>query len=126
MQEYSLIFSYGIQMTIVFLVGLGLYTVSVLRTKAEMVLWYQINGLRIAICLILFWLIGSGMVVVPNFAQILGAFGFNADQSTAGIALVIVGLVIKGKGDTTKLKLELSTPADTAAEEAATDAAKEK
>lgn len=99
MQEvsYSLIFSYGIQMMIVFLVGLLLYTISILVGRSETIVWYKANGLRIALCLILFWLISAGLVIVPNFAGILGALGVNADQSTAAIALAIVGMLIKGK-----------------------------
>lgn len=93
--NYSLILSYGIQMTIVFLIGLALYTIKVLASKTATAVWYSENGLRIAISLGLFWLISAGLVIVPNFAAILGSWGFNADQSSAGIAIVIVGFLIK-------------------------------
>lgn len=94
--NFELIFSYGIQMTITFLIGLGLYTVKVLVSKTDTFVWYQTQGLRITICFVLFWVISSGLVLVPNIAQILGAFGFNADQSAAGIAIVIIGFLIGG------------------------------
>jgi hypothetical protein len=94
--DFALIFSYGLQMTITFAIGLGLFTIKVLASKTDTLVWYQANGLRIFIALVLFWVISSGLVLVPNIAQILGAFGFNADQSAAGIALVIVGFLIGG------------------------------
>lgn len=100
--NYGLIFSYGIQMTITFLIGLGAYTVKVMMSKTETAEWYQANGLRILVSFGLFWVIAAGLVVVPNIALILGAFGFNADQSAAGIALVIVSFLIGGSGDGVK------------------------
>lgn len=93
--NYGLIFSYGIQMTITFAIGIGLYTIKVMASRVDTQVWYAANLFRILISLGLFWLISAGLVVVPNIAQILGAFGFNADQSAAGIALVIVGFLIK-------------------------------
>ncbi len=111
--DYALIFSYGIQMTITFLIGLGLYTVKVLASKVDTAIWYQANGLRIAICLFLFWVISAGMVLVPNIASMLGAFGFAADQSAAGIALVVVGFLIGGSsGNTSKVEVELTNKTD--------------
>jgi hypothetical protein len=95
--QAALIFSYGLQMTITFLIGLGLYTIKVLVSKVDTLVWYRANGLRIAIAMVLFWVISAGLVLVPNIAGILGAFGFNADQSAAGIALVIVGFLIGGQ-----------------------------
>lgn len=93
--NYGLILTYGIQMTITFAIGLGIYTVKVMSSRVDTTTWYAANGLRILVSLVLFWVISAGLVVVPNIAQILGAFGFNADQSAAGIALVIVGFLIK-------------------------------
>lgn len=84
-------------MTITFLIGLGLYTVRILASRVETLVWYRANSLRIFISLVLFWVISAGLVLVPNIAGILGAFGFNADQSAAGIALVIVASLITGK-----------------------------
>lgn len=95
--NFSLIVSYAVQMLIVFMVGLVLYTVSVLRTKEDMAMWYQANAMRVLLSIGLFGLIGAGLVIVPNFASILGSLGFNADQSAAGIALVVVGMLIKTK-----------------------------
>ncbi len=107
--DYGLIFSYGIQMTITFLIGLGLYTIKILASQIETAIWYRANALRLAVCLGLFWIISSGLVLVPNIAGILGAFGFNADQSAAGIALVIVGLVVGGTGtNPPKVEVEIS------------------
>jgi hypothetical protein len=94
--NFSLIFSYGVQMTITFLVGLGLYTIKVAMSKTETIAWYRANVLGVAISLVLFWLISAGLVIVPSFANLLGAFGFNADVSPAGIALVVVGFLIGG------------------------------
>ncbi len=95
--NYGLIFSYGLQMTIVFAIGLGIWTVKVMQSKTDTIAWYNANGLRIGISLLLFWVISAGLVLVPNIAQILGAFGFNADQSAAGIAIVIVGFFLKNE-----------------------------
>jgi hypothetical protein len=97
--NWGLIFSYGIQMTITFAIGLGLYTIKVQVSRTAISDWYQANMIRLAIALVLFWVISAGLVVVPNIATILGAFGFNADQSAAGIALVIVGFLITGSTD---------------------------
>lgn len=110
--DYGLIFSYGLQMTITFLIGLGLYTIKVLVSKVDTLIWYQANALRIGIALFLFWVISAGLVLVPNIASILGAFGFNADQSAAGIALVVVGFLIGGTTQNpTPLPVEVvSTP----------------
>jgi len=93
--NYYLIFSYGLQMTIVFAIGLGVWTIKVSRSKTDTIAWYDANVLRIGISLVLFWVISAGLVIVPNIASMLGAFGFNADQSAAGIALVIVGFFLK-------------------------------
>ena len=107
--DYPLIFSYGLQMTITFLIGLGLYTVRILVSQVETMIWYRANALRIGVCLGLFWLISAGLVLVPNIASILGAFGFNADQSAAGIALVVVGLIVGGTGTTPpKVEVEIT------------------
>ena len=97
--NFQLIFSYGLQMTITFLIGLGLYTVKVNLSKTETAEWYKANMVSIIVSFGLFWVISAGLVIVPNIAMILGAFGFNADQSAAGIALVIVGFLIGGSFD---------------------------
>lgn len=95
--NYGLIFSYGIQMTVTFLVGLGLYTLKVSVSRVQITDWYRAQLHRIVISLVVFWLISTALVIVPNFAQILGSFGFNADASAAGIALVVVGFLIGGQ-----------------------------
>lgn len=95
--NYGLILSYGLQMTITFAIGLGVYTVRVMASKTDTANWYQANGLRIGIALALFWVISAGLVIVPNIAEILGSFGFNADKSAAGIAFVIIGFLIGGE-----------------------------
>lgn len=97
--NFSLIFSYGIQMTIVLLAGLGLWTLKVKMSPTDTANWYKANALSIGISFGVCWLISAGLVVVPNFAQVLGGLGFNADQSTAGIALVIAGFLIGGSVD---------------------------
>lgn len=94
--NYSLIFNYGLQMTLTFAIGLALYSIRVHLKTTDTVEWYRGQAHRIVISLVLFWLLSAGLVVVPNLAQILGAFGFNADQSAAGIAIVIVGFLIGG------------------------------
>lgn len=96
--DYGLIFSYGLQMTIVFAIGLGLYSIKVQVSRVAVTDWYRANALRLGMSLGLFWVISAGLVLVPNIALIFGAFGFNADQSPAGIALVIVGFLIGGTG----------------------------
>ena len=100
--DYSLIASYGIQMTITFVVGILLYTIRVKMSQTETVVWYKTNALQLAESLVAFWVISAGLVMVANFAKILGAIGFNADQSAAGIALVIVGFLIMGSSDLKK------------------------
>lgn len=93
--EYGLIGKYGVQMTITFLIGLGVWTIKVMQSKTDTIAWYNANFLRILISFVLFWVISAGLVIVPNIALILGSVGFNADQSAAGIALVIVGFLLK-------------------------------
>jgi 3-hydroxy-3-methylglutaryl CoA synthase len=93
--NFSLIFSYGVQMTLTFLICLGIYTVKVQVSKTDTADWYATNALRLSIGFVLLWLISAGLVIVPNIAMVLGAFGFNADQSAAGIALVIVAFFFK-------------------------------
>lgn len=97
--QWGLIVDYGIDMTLVFIIGLGAWTVKVMQSKTDTMAWYQANGVRILISLVLFWVISAGLVLVPNIAQILGAFGFNADQSAAGIALVIVSFFLNSEAD---------------------------
>jgi hypothetical protein len=97
--NFALIFSYGVQMTITFLICLGLWTVKVNMSRTKTAEWYKANALSIAISFGLFWVISAGLVIVPNIAMVLGAIGFNADQSAAGIALVIVGFLIGGAFD---------------------------
>jgi hypothetical protein len=97
--DNALIFSYGIQMMIVLLAGLGLWTLKVKMSPTDTIAWYRSNALSIGISFGVCWLISAGLVVVPNFAQVLGGLGFNADQSTAGIALVIAGFLIGGSFD---------------------------
>lgn len=97
--NYSLIFSYGIQMMLLMLTGLGMWTLKVRMSRTDTIAWYKTNGLSIGIAIGLCWLVSSGLVIVPGFATILGGFGFNADQSTAGIALVIIGFLINGSAD---------------------------
>jgi hypothetical protein len=94
--DYTLILSYGIQMTITFAVGILLYSIRILRSKENTSLWYMEHFLQLSESLIVFWVISAGLVMVPNFAKILGALGFNADQSAAGIALVVLGFLITG------------------------------
>lgn len=94
--NYGLIFDYGVQMTLTFAIGLALYSIRVHLSTADTASWYKSQAHRIVIALVLFWLLSAGLVVVPNLAQILGAFGFNADQSAAGIAIVVVGFLIGG------------------------------
>lgn len=84
-------------MTVTFLVGIGLYTLKVAASSVQTLDWFFANSHRIVISLVLFWLISTALVIVPNFALILGSFGFNADQSAAGIAIVIVGFLIGGQ-----------------------------
>lgn len=95
--DFGLIFSYGLQMTITFLIGIGAYTVKVHLSPQSLAEWFRANAVRLAVSFALFWVISAGLVIVPNIASILGAFGFNADQSAAGIALVIVGLLVGGR-----------------------------
>lgn len=97
--DYPLIFNYGVQMTITFLICLGLWTVKVNMSRTKTAEWYKANLQSIIISVALFWLISAGLVIVPNIAMVLGAIGFNADQSAAGIALVIVGFLIGGAYD---------------------------
>lgn len=103
--NYALIFSYGLQMTIVFAIGLGVWSIKVMRSKTDTIAWFEANMLRIAISLGLFWIISAGLVIVPNIASMLGAFGFNADQSAAGIALVIVGFFLKNEAEPEPLEV---------------------
>jgi len=92
--NYGVIFSYGVQMTLTFAIVLGIYTVRVLVSPTHVTTWYRTNAARIAASVATFWLIAAGLVVVPNIAEILGSFGFNADQSAAGIALAISGYLL--------------------------------
>lgn len=94
--DWNLIFSYGTQMTVTFLIGLAIYSVRVHFTQNDLTAWIAVNMHRILVAFGLFWLMSTALVIVPNVAQILGAFGFNADQSAAGIAIVIVGLLVGG------------------------------
>lgn len=103
--NYALIFSYSLQMTIVFAIGLGVWSIKVMRSKTDTIAWFEANMLRIAISLGLFWIISAGLVIVPNIASMLGAFGFNADQSAAGIALVIVGFFLKNEAEPEPLEV---------------------
>jgi hypothetical protein len=93
--NWGMIANYGVQMTVVVAIGLGVYTIKVLASRVKTQDWYQENALRITISIALCWLIGAALVVVPNVSTIFGAFGFNADQSPAAIAIVIVGFLIK-------------------------------
>jgi hypothetical protein len=94
--DLSLIFSYGVQMTLVVLIGLALWTLKVKMSPVDTRAWYRANGQSVFIALCLCWMISAALVVVPNFAQVLGGFGFNADASTTGIALVVVGFLVGG------------------------------
>jgi succinate-acetate transporter protein len=97
--DYGLILNYGVQMTITFLICLGLWTVKVNMLRTKTAEWYQANLLSISISFGLFWVISAGLVIVPNIAMLSEHIGFNADQSAAGIALVIVGFLIGGSFD---------------------------
>jgi hypothetical protein len=97
--DFALIASYGVQMTLVLLIGLGLWTLKVKMSPVDTRAWYRSNGQSILISLGMCWLISAALVIVPNFAQVLGGLGFNADVSTTGIALVIVGFLIGGASD---------------------------
>lgn len=104
--NFGLIFNYGIQMMLAFAIAVGVYTVTVLRTTDVMSAWYRTNGVRLAICVVLFWVISAGLVIVPNIATILGSLGFAADQSAAGIALALAGFILTGRGDSTELSAD--------------------
>ncbi len=97
--DFALIASYGVQMTLVLSIGLLLWTLKVKMSPTNTRAWYKANGQSILISLGLCWLISAALVIVPNFAQVLGGLGFNADASTAGIALVVVGFLIGGAFD---------------------------
>ena len=89
-------------MTIVFVGGLLLILTLILQSKEAIRDFLKTNDLRIGLILLNFWIISAGLVIVPNFAQLFGALGYNADQSTIGIALLIVLAFVKGSSSEKK------------------------
>jgi hypothetical protein len=65
--NYPLIFSYGIQMMLVMLAALGIWTLKVQMSRTDTIAWYKTNGLSIGIAVGLCWLISAGLVIVPGF-----------------------------------------------------------
>jgi hypothetical protein len=111
----AMIAKYGLEMTLVFLVAIGIYTISTLRNLTLIRAWYGSNGFRFIIALVLFWIISAAIVVVPNFADVLGNLGFNFDQGTAGVGLIIAGLLIKNEnapGEPLRMQLVEPPPPD--------------
>src|SRR5688572_26011058 len=95
MEQLSLIASYGLQMTIVFISGMLLWLTLIIRNEIKEFL--VLNRLRLALVFANFWILSAGLVLVPNFALVFGGFGFNADQSTAGIAVLIMLAFMKAE-----------------------------
>lgn len=94
--NYGLIFSYGVQMTLVFVASLVLYA-TLFLPNSEIRAFFENNAARLGLILGNFWIISAGLVTVPQFASLFGAFGFNAEQSPFGIALVITLAFLKLK-----------------------------
>jgi hypothetical protein len=70
-----------------------------MQSRTDTWTWVRSNVWRLFISLSLMWIISLGLVVVPNLAQLFGSLGFNADQGTVGIAVMVLGFIIKGTGE---------------------------
>lgn len=93
--NYKLIGTYGVQMTITYIIGVLAYLVKVMQSRTDTWTWVRNNVWRLFISLALMWIISIGLVIVPNLAQLFGSLGFNADQGTVGIAVMVLGFLIK-------------------------------
>lgn len=97
--NYGLIFSYGVQMTLVFVAGLLLFTTLVMKNEHVAPFYYD-NRLRLTLIFANFWVIAAGLVTVPQFSSIFGSLGFNAEQSPVGIAIVVILAFLRVKTPT--------------------------
>jgi hypothetical protein len=97
--NYRLAFVYGREMTVTYIIGVLAYLTKVMQSRTDTWTWVRSNVWRLFISLSLMWIISLGLVVVPNLAQLFGSLGFNADQGTVGIAVMVLGFIIKGTGE---------------------------
>lgn len=93
--NWHLILVYGREMTLTYFIGTCAYLAKVMQSKTDTMSWVRGNLYRLTISLALMWLISFGLVIVPNLAGLFGSLGFNADQSTVGIAAMVLGFIIK-------------------------------
>lgn len=100
--NYTLIRTYGVEMTVTYLIGIGVYLVKVMQSRTDTWTWVKNNGWRLLISFGLLWSISVGLVIVPNLAQLFGALGFNADQGTVGIAAMVLSFLIKNVDEVRK------------------------
>ena len=97
--DYSVIFRYGLEMTITLLISFGLYLLKVKASTIQAKDWLRANGLNIGISFAVAWLLAVGIETSPGITGILGALGFAADQSAAAMALVIAGLTLSATNE---------------------------
>lgn len=93
--NYKLVAVYGREMTITYFIGTFAYLAKVMQSRTDTWTWIKSNLYRLLVSLVLMWLISFGLVIVPNLAQLFGSLGFNADQGTVGIAVMVLGFIIK-------------------------------
>jgi hypothetical protein len=93
--NYALVYVYGREMTLTYFIGTCAYLAKVMQSRTDTWTWVRVNLYRLIISLALMWLISFGLVIVPNLAQLFGSLGFNADQGTVGIAVMVLGFIIK-------------------------------
>jgi hypothetical protein len=104
--NFPLMFQFFYQMLGTFLFLLAAYTIKVLASRVETKAWYYENSLRLGITVALFAIVSFNLVAIPNFADMLGSIGLNAERSTVAIAVLITSWTVK---NTTEVAL--SNPA---------------